>query len=226
MNQLKTFAFFALVFCCICLASARSNAQSATGFTDVTYDDFTNTVTAYSETDADYDIWGDYQAYVRLVVTDDSGYIVASGSQLDDFGYGYASVTLQFAGSPDTTYTGTGTHKLYAYFYDEYWDYDYYPYRYYINYYDYWYFGFFEAYGIDYPWYYRFLSPSYGFRSRLTRPISLGATHSYDSATTPGVLIRITPAQTVNDGETANFSVTVDGDTPTAYKWEYSAPSG
>jgi len=226
MNQLKTFAFFALVFCCICLASVRTNAQSATGFTDLSYDDFTNTVTAYSETDADYDIWGDYQAYVRLVVTNDSGSIIASGSQLDDFGYGYASVTLQFAGSPDTTYTGTGTHKLYAYLYDDYWDYDYYPYRYYINYYDYWYFGFFEGYGIDYPWYYRFSSPSYGFRSRRTRPISLGATHSYDSATTPGVSIEITSAQTVNDGETANFSVTVTGDTPTAYKWEYSAPSG
>ena len=226
MNQLKTFTFFALILCCICLVSARTNAQSATGFTDLTYDDFTNTVTAYSETDADYDIWGDYQAYVRLVVTDDSGSIVTSGSQLDDFGYGYACVTLQFAGSPDTTYTGTGTHKLYAYLYDDYWDYDYYPYRYYINYYDYWYFGFFEGYGIDYPWYYRFASPSYGFRSRRTRPISLGATHSYDSATTPGVSIDITPAQTVNDGETANFSVTVTGDSPTAYKWEYSAPSG
>jgi hypothetical protein len=226
MKNSKAIIFLALTMCFICFASAQTNAQRATGFTDLTYDDFTNTVTAYSETDTDYDIGGDYTAYVSLVVRDDSFNIVASGSQRDDAGNGFASVTLQFYGSPDTTYTGTGTHRLYAYFYDDYWDYDYYPYRHIYNYYDNWYFGYFSGLGIDYPWYYSFFRPIYAYRFRSTRPISLGATHSSDSATTPGVSIQITPTQTVNDGETANFSVTVDGDTPSAYQWGYTAPRG
>jgi hypothetical protein len=212
--------------CFICFASVQTNAQRATGFTDLTYDDFTNTVTAYSETDTDYDIGGDYTAYVSLVVRDDSYSIVASGSQRDDAGDGFASVTLQFPGSPDTTYTGIGTHKLYAYFYDDYWDYDYYPYRRVYNYYDNWYFGYFSGLGINYPWYYSFFSPTYAYRLRSTRPISLGTTHSSDSATTPGVSINITPSQTVKDGETASLSVTVNGDTPSAYQWGFTAPRG
>jgi hypothetical protein len=226
MKNSRTLAFFALVACFVLCASARTNAQSATGFTDVSYDDFTNTVTAYAETDTDYDIGGDYIAYVSLIVKDDSNNIIASGSQRDDAGYGFAAVTLQFAGSPDTTYTGIGTHRLYAYFYDDYWDYGYYPYRHIYDYYDNWYFGYFSGLGIDYPWYYYFYSPGYAFRSRRTRPISLGTTHSSDSATTPGVSINISPSQTVKDGATASLSVTVNGDTPSAYQWSYKAPNG
>jgi hypothetical protein len=33
-------------------------------------------------------------------------------------------------------------------------------------------------------------------------------------------------AQTIKDGATASFNVTTSGDTPTAYAWSYSAPSG
>jgi len=226
MKNSRILAFVGLIACFVLFASVRANAQSATGFTDLSYDDFTNTVIAYSETDTDYDIGGDYTAYVSLVVRDDSNTIVASGSRKDLEGLGYASITLQFSGSPDTTYTGTGTHRLYAYFYYDYWDYDYYPYRHIYSYYDNWYFGYFGGFGIDYPWYYYFRSPGYGFRSRPTAPIFLGTTHSFDSASTPGVSISITPSQTVNDGATANFAVTVDGDTPRAYQWAFTAPSG
>lgn len=226
MKNTRTLALFSMIACCVFFASVRTNAQSATGFTDLSYDDLTNTVIAYSETDTDYDIGGDYTAYVSLVVRNDSGTIVASGNRMDNDGFGYASITLQFAGSPDTTYTGTGTHRLYAFFYYEDWNYDYYPYRRVFYYYDNWYFGFFGGIGIDYPWYYYFSSPGYGFRSRPTRPIFLGTTHSSDSASTPGVSISITPAQTVNDGATANFAVTVNGDTPRAYLWAFTAPRG
>lgn len=226
MKKSRTLALFGMIACCVFFASVRTNAQSATGFTDLSYDDFTNTVIAYSETDTDYDIGGDYTAYVSLVVRDDNANIVASGNRMDSEGFGYASVTLQFPGSPDTTYTGTGTHRLYAFFYYEDWNYDYYPYRRVFYYYDNWYFGFFGGLGIDYPWYYYFSSPGYAFRSRPTRPIFLGTTHSFDSASTPGVSISITPSQTVNDGATANFAVTVNGDTPRAYQWAFTAPRG
>lgn len=224
MTNSRTLVFLSLVACCIFFASARASAQNATGFTDLHYDDLTNTIIAYSETDTDYDIGGDYTAYVSLIVRDDNANVVASGSRLDSEGFGYASVTLQFLGSPDMTYTGTGTHKLYAFFYFDYWDYETYPYRRVIYYYDNWYFGFFSGIGIDNPWYYYFNSPGYAFRTRPTRPIVLGTTHSFDSASTPGVSISITPSKTVNDGDTANFSVTVTGDTPRAYQWAFTAP--
>lgn len=226
MKNSRALAFFVLIACCVFLASVRTNAQSATGFTDLSYDDLTNTVIAYSETDTDYDIGGDYTAYVNLVVRNDSGNVVASGTRMDSESFGYASVTLQFSGSPDTTYTGTGTHRLHAFFYYEDWDFESYPYRRVIYYYDNWYFGFFSGIGIDYPWYYYFNSPGYGFCTRPTAPIFLGTTRSFDSASTPGVSISITPSQTVNDGAAANFSVTVNGDTPRAYQWAFTAPRG
>ena len=43
------------------------------GYTYIDYDPDTDLVTAYSETDTDYDIACDYEAYVSLSVTDDSG---------------------------------------------------------------------------------------------------------------------------------------------------------
>jgi hypothetical protein len=111
MKKSRTLALFAMIACCVFLASVRTNAQSVTGFTDLSYDGLTNTVIAYSETDTDYDVGGDYTAYVNLVVRNDSGNIVASGTRMDGESLGYASVTLQFPGSVDTTYTGTGTHQ-------------------------------------------------------------------------------------------------------------------
>jgi hypothetical protein len=226
MKNSRTLALFGMIACCGFLASVRTNAQSVTGFTDLSYDDLTNAVIAYSETDTDYDVGGDYTAYVNLVVRDDNLNIVASGTHLDGEGFGYASVTLQFFGSPDTTYIATGTHRLNAFFYYDYWDYDDYPYRRVTYYYDNWYFGYFSGMGIEYPWYYYFSSPGYAFRTRTSRLIFLGTTHSFDSATTPGVSISITPSQTVKDGETASLSVTVTGDTPSAYKWGFSSPRG
>lgn len=226
MKNSRKLAFITLAGCLVLLASVRASAQGVTGFTDVSYDDSTNTVTAYAETDADYDLWCDYEAYVYLSVTDDSGNVLAYGSHRDIEGYGYASIMFQFAGSPDTTYSGVGTHRLYANLYDDYWDYDYYPYRHIYDYYDDWYFSYFEGMGIDYPWYYYFYSPGYTYFTRRSRLISVGTTHSYDSATTPGVQIQITPSQTVRDGETASLSVTVTGDTPSAYQWSFKAPSG
>jgi hypothetical protein len=92
MKKSRTLALFAMIACCVFLASVRTNAQSVTGFTDLSYDDLTNTVIAYSETDTDYDVGGDYTAYVNLVVRDDNLNVVASGTRMDGEGFGYASV--------------------------------------------------------------------------------------------------------------------------------------
>jgi hypothetical protein len=82
MENSRTLALFGMIACCVLVASVRTNAQSVTGFTDLSYDDLTNTVIAYSETDTDYDVGGDYTAYVNLVVRDDNLNVVASGTRM------------------------------------------------------------------------------------------------------------------------------------------------
>lgn len=108
----------------------------------------TNTVMAYSETNLNYDIMGDYRGEIWLTVTKSSGITVANGSTLDD-GNGYAGIVLQFAGELDTTYTAIGRHSARL----QMWDYvDTFPYETY--YYDNWYFTSFEAQGVYQPWIY------------------------------------------------------------------------
>jgi hypothetical protein len=48
MKNSRTLALFGMIACCVLVASVRTNAQSVTGFTDLSYDDLTNTVIAYS----------------------------------------------------------------------------------------------------------------------------------------------------------------------------------
>src|SRR5437588_687805 len=135
----------AFTFLCLMVVSAAAQefGSGVSGYTSIDYDDSTNTVMAYSETDVDYDMGGDYQAYVGLTVTNDSGLIVASGSARDYDEVGSVAIELDFAGELDTTYTAVGRHRAYAYL----WDYDdFYPYR--IFYYDDWYFTYFEGVGI------------------------------------------------------------------------------
>lgn len=47
-----------------------AKAQTATGYTSIDYDENTNIVDAYSETDEDYDVNSAYGAFVKLSVTD------------------------------------------------------------------------------------------------------------------------------------------------------------
>ena len=146
---MKTSTLFRFVivtaFLCLFAVSARAQA-SVYGYTFIDYDEETNTVMAYSETDIDYSLVGNYRPYVALTVTNGSGGLVASGSAYDFYDYDYAVVELDFAGTPDTSYTAVGSHRTRL----ELWDYyETYPYQTY--YYDNWYFTQFEGQGIYQP---------------------------------------------------------------------------
>lgn len=169
----------AIVFLCLITISATAQAN-VSGYTSINYDETTNTLTAYSETDSDYSLVGEYRAYVGLTVRKSSGVLAAYGSANDTHGNGFASVVLNFAGEPDTTYTAVGNHRIFA----ELWDYaDTYPYQ--RFYYDDWYFTQFESQGIYVPWSYDFTSPGYYFYRRPNDIIYLGSTYDSDSTTTP-----------------------------------------
>lgn len=217
-------AFFVAVSC---LAfSPDVKAQVVDGYTSIDYDEYSNLVTAYSETYVDYDLMYDYQAYVYLTVTDPYGVVKASSSARDTYNSGFVAVTVQFSGEADTTYTAKGAHKAYAQLYNYDWDYGYYPYRRTYFYYDYWWYGFYEGQGIYRPWYYSWFTNGFREVTRRSRLIPLGTTYDYASVTTPGELtVAMSAAQTIKDGETATFSVTTGGGTPTNYEWIARWPS-
>src|SRR2546421_3935831 len=147
----------------------ETKAQAITGLTLIDYDEASNTVDAYSETDLDYNVAYDYDAYVLLQVWDQNGALIRSQSARDTYQSGSISVEFLFQGTPDAIYTAKGTHKAYAAFYD----YDYvYPYQ--IFYYDDWYFGYFEGQGIYVPWYYYFYRNAFQQVTRRNRYINLG----------------------------------------------------
>lgn len=211
-------ALFTLICCLAVTRDAR--AQSVHGYTSISYDEVSNVVTAYSETSVDYDLMFDYQAYVVLSVTDGGGAVKASATARDMWNSGFVSVVAQFSGAPDSTYTARGSHRAYAQLYD----YDLYN-R--IFYYDYWFYGFYEGQGIYSPWWRSWLHNGFREVTRRSRTIPLGTTFDYDSVTTPGELkVTMSGAQTVKDGETAQFSVTVEGATATNYEWSARWPSG
>jgi hypothetical protein len=157
----------------------------------------TDTLDAYSETDMDEDLIGEYYAYVSLTIRDGNFSVLAQASQEDQWN-GVASVELFYSGtSPDTTYLARGFHKPIA----DLWDSDQtYPYAYF--YYDVYNFTSFENQGIYSPWYYYFLSPGFQEIHRRTRPISLGSTYEYDSVHTPGC----TCPTPLSDTEWADYS--------------------
>lgn len=173
------------VLCCLIFAPGAT-AQSVDGYTSIEYDEFTNTVVAYSETTVDYDLMYDYQAYVTLSVVDSNLTPIGSRSARDSFDNGFISVTLEFSAAPDTIYTAKGTHRAYAQLYNYDYDYGYYPYRQYYYYYDYWWYGFYEGQGIYTPWYYRFFHNGFREVSRRSRLIPIGTTHDSASVTVAG----------------------------------------
>lgn len=169
---------FVIAIAFLCLISSAAAAQDsgvgASGYTSIDYDEATNTVRAYSETDIDYDLSGNYQTYVQLVVTKSNGSVAASGSALDNSGLGYAEVVLSFAGEADTTYTAIGRHNAHATLYDYY---DYAPYE--TFYHDEYYLSYFSNQGIYEPWFHFFESPGYRQATVQIQTIRLGRT--YDS---------------------------------------------
>src|SRR5437879_3497729 len=103
--------------------SVETRAQAVTGYTSIDYDPDTDTLDAYSETDLDWDLVGDYSAYVSLSVIDDNtGYSISWQSARDYYDNGYISVeSFIYGTTPGDTYTALGAHRAYA----EFWDYDY-----------------------------------------------------------------------------------------------------
>jgi hypothetical protein len=153
------------------ISAAAQNSEPGFGsYTSLDYDEATNTVTAYSETDADYEVMSAYGAYVGLTVTKGAGAIVTSGSSYDS-GDGIATVELSFAGEPDTDYRATGQHRAQVFL----WGYDD-GIPIHSLYYDNFRFTSFESQGVYNPFNYRFASPGYNYFSRRNNTISLGRT--------------------------------------------------
>ena len=170
-----------VLLCCAGLA-VETRAQSVTGYTQIDYYPESDTLDAYSETDLDEYLVGDYDAYVSLTVRDQNGSILSSASAEDNTGgNGYITLeTLVYGTTPGSTYTARGFHKAIA----DLWDYQpYYPYQ--SFYYDDYNFTYFEGQGIYAPWYYYFLSPGFQNIHRNTAPISVGSTYDSDSVSTP-----------------------------------------
>src|SRR6266496_948295 len=172
-------ALLVLLFCAG--LAVETKAQAVTGYTEIDYYADTDTLDAYSETDLDDYLVGDYDAYVSLTVRDQNGSILSAASARDNIGNGYISIeSLVYGTTPNTTYTATGFHKAIA----DLWDYQpYYPYQ--IFYYDNYNFTYFQNQGIYAPWYYYFLSPGFQQIQRNTAPISLGSTYDSDFVSTP-----------------------------------------
>src|SRR5437870_1902694 len=82
-----------ILFAAVCplLLASRAAAQHAYGYASIDIDPSTNTVTGYASTEVDYDVAAYYNAEVQAQIEDQSGNIIASGSNSD---YQSASVIL------------------------------------------------------------------------------------------------------------------------------------
>lgn len=153
-----------LLGCAVYLFDTVTHAQGdyrpyVFGHTTIDYDEETNIVSAYAETDIDYFVDGDYEAQVNLIVKDDNGNIIASRSAFDNFDFGSISVEIEFPARPDTTYTATGSYHANATVYEDDTDLPRGSPNYGIWYDDPWGFSNFEGQNIYAPWSYNFISP-------------------------------------------------------------------
>ncbi len=178
-NSILSRLIISVVLLCLMTitAAAQGSGVGANGYTSIEYDEATNTVTAYSETDVDYELSGYYQTSVQLIVSKSTGGVAASGSAQDNSVFGYAEVVLSFAGEVNTTYTATGWHNTFVTLYDYY---NYYPYQ--EFYHDEYYLSYFQGQGIYEPWFHFFESPGYQQVEIQTNFVKLGKT--YDSVST------------------------------------------
>jgi len=104
----------ALLFCLYCLVPFQANAQQTFGYSQVGYDDITNTVYGSSTTIVDYIGAFHYRAYVEGYLYDQSGNLLDSGY---DEGYFIAEVLTIAPAFPLTQYTLYSDHYLVAHFY-------------------------------------------------------------------------------------------------------------
>lgn len=191
------------VLCCLGFA-VETRAQGITGYTQIDYYADTDTLDAYSETDLDWDLVGNYGANVSLAVIDDNtGSVISSTSARDWNDNGFISVeSLTYGPDPATTYTALGTHRAYAEFWDDYS----YEWPYTIWYYDNYYFTSFEGEGISEPLWYEFFSPGWQYFKRRSQAVRLGSTYDSDSASTPA-----SPEILLNNAKVYEVMATFDG---------------
>jgi hypothetical protein len=96
------------------LVSQKAQAQYVIGYSDITFDDTTNSVFGYSVSELDYFGSFNYQAYVEGYLYDQAGNILDSGS---DTSYFLAVVITHTAALPGRIYTVYSDHYLIAYYY-------------------------------------------------------------------------------------------------------------
>lgn len=197
---------------CFIVSPQHAAAQGVWTTTSINFDSSSNTVYAYASTELDYGTAYFYSAVV-------SSCLVNTAGQQDckaDSEYLIAEVFMQLPAQPSTVYTAVSAHYVFV-------DYYFYPSYYY---YDYWSYSYYSYLGIYEPYWYDFYSPGYYFGPLFSPIIMLGETYDSTSLLTPGLQVNISGEQAIHDGETATFSVSTSGGTPTSYQWSYRAPSG
>lgn len=111
------------LFCAIlvlglcCLAASRAKAQQTYEYSEIAYDDSTNTVQGYSATEVDYYTSYSYDAYVEGYLYDQSDNLLDSGYAEDSY---LAEVYTSASADPDIEYTVDSYHDVIAvYYYEE-----------------------------------------------------------------------------------------------------------
>jgi hypothetical protein len=102
----------ALLLCFPALSQDMGGGDGVTGFTTIDYDPDSNTVTAYSETDLDYNSLPYYHPNITLSVHDQNGtYNYTWDCTYSGDNETYAGESCDWSGSPDYTNTATGRHS-------------------------------------------------------------------------------------------------------------------
>jgi hypothetical protein len=210
------YIYIVTVSLALCAMAGIACAQGSQGDTSISYDDQTGTVTAYGDTTNDLD--ATYAPQASVSVVDQNNVTVASGFDYEL--YDNASVSLQFAATPGSTYTAVTNHCFRL----QYWSYDnVYPYQ--QSYYDDWNMSSFLGQNIYSPLDYWFASPGYTEIHRPTNFFCVGKTYDTVEAAPK---VQISGPSGADDGTTVTFTSTVDSGhfTVTGYQWSFTTPSG
>ena len=81
MRKLKITALLTTIFWCL-LISAETQAQGVYGYSSITFDATTNTLTGYASTETDYSTAYYYDAEVQAQIKDESGNVIATSSNV------------------------------------------------------------------------------------------------------------------------------------------------
>ena len=114
----------------LCCWSQETSSGGIYGYTSIDYDQVSNTITAYSETDVDPDLLPYYEATIGLYVLDNQGnYQWPFANQYNGDAAAY-SETEQYYANSGQTYTAYGIHSAtvvqytYDYYYNTYYYWD------------------------------------------------------------------------------------------------------